>query len=245
MRVLATCSAFLWAGAAPPTGHHLSPQESVRYRSLPGPPSLSRRCLQLQSFMLDDKEIGRYVDQRREQIDSFIADHFSCRGTLRVFWRTLTTDVVRHPINVVLAIPFLFVGKAASWLEKLGWYSAAKVLNRVPLRLRTAFENTREQQIVGGLLGLSDEMPELRQALETQINAFMATRAAILDFASGGLTIAVAYSLFGRASLSPYDMAQHLAGSRASGLHPTLCWAGGSVSRSISCFRPNRRHFRF
>jgi len=165
--------------------------------------------------MLDDKEIGRYVDQRREQVDSFIADHFSCRGTLRVLWRTLKTDVVRHPINFVLAIPFLFIGKAASWLEKLGWYSAAKVLNRVPLRLRTAFENTREQQIVVGLLGLSDEMPELRQALDRQINAFMAARAAILDLASGGLTIAVAYLLFGRASLTPYEMAQHLAASSA------------------------------
>ncbi|HYR55399.1 MAG TPA: DUF6635 family protein [Myxococcaceae bacterium] len=165
--------------------------------------------------MLDDKEIGRYVDQRREQVDSFIADHFSCRGTFRVFWSTLKTDVVRHPINFVLAIPFLFVGKAASWLEKLGWYSAAKILNRVPLRLRTGFENSREEQVVVGLLGLSDEMPELRQAVDTPINSFMATRAAILDLASGGLTIAVAYALFGRASLSPYEMAHHLAASSA------------------------------
>lgn len=164
---------------------------------------------------MDDKQIGRYIDLRREQIDSFIAEHFSCRGTLRVFWRTLKTDVVRHPINFVLAIPFLFVGKAANWMEKLGWYSAAKTLNRVPLRLRTAFENTREQQIVVGLLGLSDEMPELREAVDTPINAFMAARAAILDLASGGLTIAVGYSLFGRASLSPYEMAQHLAASNA------------------------------
>jgi hypothetical protein len=171
--------------------------------------------MQLQSSRVDHKEIDRYVDQRRQQVDSFIADHFSCRGTLLVFWRTLKTDVVRHPINFVLSIPFLFVGKAANWLEKLGWYAAAKILNRVPLRLRTGFENAREQQVVVGLLGLSDERKELRDVLATQINAFMATRAAILDLASGGLTIAVAYSFFGSATLSPYEMAQQLATSSA------------------------------
>src|SRR5712664_1197560 len=165
--------------------------------------------------MMDDTEIRRYFDQRRQQVDSFIADHFSCRGTLRVFWRTLKTDVVRHPINFVLSIPFLFVGKTASWLEKLGWYSAAKVLNRVPLRLRTGFENAREQQVAVGLLGLSDELQEFRHALATPINAFMATRAAILDLASGGLTIAVAYAFFGSATLSPYEMAEKLATSSA------------------------------
>src|SRR5712664_186608 len=107
--------------------------------------------------MMDDTEIRRYFDQRRQQVDSFIADHFSCRGTLLVFWRTLKTDVLRHPINFVLSIPFLIVGKIASWLERFGWYSAAKALNRVPLRLRTAFENAREQQVVLRLLGFLDE----------------------------------------------------------------------------------------
>jgi hypothetical protein len=171
--------------------------------------------MQLQSSRVDHKEIESYVDQRRQQLDSFIADHFSCRGTLLVFWRTLKTDVVRHPINFVLSIPFLFLGKTASWLEKLGWYAAAKILNRVPLRLRTAFENAREEQVVVGLLGLSDERKELRQPLATPIHAFMATRAAILDLASGGLTIAVAYSFFGSGTLSPYEMAQQLATSSA------------------------------
>src|SRR3981081_3474150 len=115
--------------------------------------------MQLQSSRVDHKEIERYVDQRRQQLDSFIADHFSCRGTLRVFWRTLKTDVVRHPINFVLAIPFLFSGKAASCVESMGWYSSAKVLKRVPLRLRTAFENTREEQLVVSLLGLWENIP--------------------------------------------------------------------------------------
>jgi len=111
------------------------------------------------------------------------------------------------------------------------------VLNSVPLRLRTAFEKAREQQVVVGLLGLSDEpesnalpialaedaaagdaqdwLRELRHALATPINALMQTRAAILDLASGGLTIAVAYSFFGSLTLSPYEMGQRLASSSA------------------------------
>ena len=187
--------------------------------------------------MMDSREIERYVDQRRQQVDSFIAEHFSFRGTLAVLWRTLKTDVVRHPINFVLSIPLLFVGRVASWLEKFAWYSVAKVLNRVPLRLRTAFEKAREQQVVVGLLGLSAEpesdllllklddhaaaldvqdwVQELRHALAAPINAFLATRAAILDLASGGLTIAVAYSVFGSLTLTPYEMGERLASSSA------------------------------
>jgi hypothetical protein len=81
-------------------------------------------------------------------------------------------------------------------LEKFAWYSVAKVLNRVPLRLRTAFEKAREEQVVVGLLGLSAEpesnaslaalddyaaardvqdwSQELRRTLATPINNFLA-----------------------------------------------------------------------
>lgn len=188
-----------------------------------------------------EKGIRRYIAQRRALLDEFLVERFSFRGTFQVFSRTLRTDVIRHPINFLLAIPFLFVGRIANWLEKFGLSRPARILQRVALRIGTAFETRREVQLSYELLGLSDDRenallsaltadtairdvmerspgvqpvfrtPQIQDALAVAIRDLMATRAAVLDLVSSGLTVALAYVLFGKFVLSPYQMGKQLA----------------------------------
>ena len=162
----------------------------------------------------DEQEIGRYVEERRQALDDFLRECFSFRGTCSVFWRTLRSDLLRHPLNFILAIPKLLITRIAGVMEKVGRYSSARRFQRLSLVLRSGFENAREEQIVGGLMGASDDV-EIRAALEGPLSHFMAARSALLELASGAVTIAVAYALFGTVALSPYEMGQKLAATAA------------------------------
>ena len=192
-----------------------------------------------------ESSVRAFIDQRRNHLEQFLEKHFCFTATFAVLLSTAGSDVIRHPLNFVLAIPFLFIGKISGWLDKFGFYEAAKLVQRLPTRIRTQFEKTREQQILSELLAVSDRSgdnalvqqlekdglgdalkrtPKLRACFEPEaisriiaspLNDFSSTRLSILDLASSGLTIAVGYLLFGNLSLSPYDMGLRLADSEA------------------------------
>ena len=192
-----------------------------------------------------ENSIRAFIDQRRDHLDQFLEKQFGFAATLRVLLSTAGSDAIRHPLNFLLAIPFLFIGKISGWLDKFGFYEAAKLVQRLPTRIRTSFERTREQQILYELLAVSDQSgdnalvqqlerdglgdalnrsPRLRACFEPEVisrviasplNDFSSTRLSILDLASSGLTIAVGYLLFGNLSLSPYDLGRRLADSKA------------------------------
>ena len=192
-----------------------------------------------------ERSIRAYLEQRRQTLDGFLDANFGFSGTLRIFWQTARTDVLRHTLNFVLAIPFLLVGKIAGWLDKFGLYGAGKAAQKLPTRIPTRFERRREQQIVSGLLGLAAERdgngllhrlegdglrealnrsPGLRscfqaeaihQVIAAPLEDFSSTRFSILDLASSGLTLAVAYLLFGNLALNPLEIGRRLADSEA------------------------------
>jgi hypothetical protein len=190
-----------------------------------------------------ERSIRAYLEQRRQILAGFLDANFGFSGTLRIFWQTAKTDVLRHPLNFVLAIPFLLIGKIAGWLDKFGLYGAGKAAQKLPTRIPTRFERSREQQIVSGLLGLAAEgdgnglldrleedglrealnrSPKLRacfqaeaihQVIAVPLEDFSSTRFSILDLASSGLTLAIAYLLFGNLALSPLEIGRRIADS--------------------------------
>jgi hypothetical protein len=190
-----------------------------------------------------ERSVRTYLELRRLILDPFLEANFGFHGTLRIFWQTARTDLLRHPLNFVLAIPFLLLSKIAGWFNKLGLYGPGKFAQRLPTRIPTGFEKVREQQIVSDLLGLGAEgngllhrleedglrealnhFPRLRSCFQTEeirkviaapLEDFSSTRFSILELASSGLTIAVAYLLFGNFSLSPLEIGRQLADSEA------------------------------
>src|SRR5262249_50691724 len=75
-----------------------------------------------------ESSVGGFIDQRRDLLDEFLKRNFGFPATLQVLLRTAGSDVIRHPLNFVLALPFLFIGKLSGWVDKFGFYEAAKWL---------------------------------------------------------------------------------------------------------------------
>jgi hypothetical protein len=162
----------------------------------------------------DDGAIERYIEERRQRLDAFVAQHFSFAGTLARFRRTFVKDIARYPINFLLSLPSLFAKQVAEWLEMAGWEQGTRLLERMPLPLKTAAQLEVERAIIGELLELTPDDPRFK-LLADPFRSFRGARLALLDSASGGMALLAAYLAFGDSRLSPYDMGTKLARAQA------------------------------
>src|SRR5687767_680659 len=87
-----------------------------------------------------DEAIRRYCDGCRGRIDSFVERRLSWRATLSTHRRALGLDLVRAPLNALLAVPLMTARKAASWMNLMGWFGAERALTTLPSGLRTDCE---------------------------------------------------------------------------------------------------------
>lgn len=81
--------------------------------------------------------VARYLNETRARIVPFVDDHFSFRGALALHRRAIGWDLVRAPVNVMLAVPqvLLLLGSAlARWAR---WQRAADWLGNRQLLLAT------------------------------------------------------------------------------------------------------------
>ena len=162
----------------------------------------------------EDGTIERYCEERRRRVDAFVERHFSFAGTFARFRRTFVKDIARYPINFLLSIPSLFVKQVADWLEMAGWDHGVRLLERLPVPLKTAAQTEVERAILEELLELPEGDPR-RPLLHDPFKVFRGSRLAILDAASSGITLLAALVAFGDSGLSPYAMGDKLARAQA------------------------------
>jgi hypothetical protein len=92
--------------------------------------------------------------QARGRVDGFVGRHLTWPGTLRLHAAALGGDLLRAPINVVLA-PLLLLVRAAAWVcRKARFPVAATRLARWSPVLRTAVATRVEAAILSDLLGI-------------------------------------------------------------------------------------------
>ena len=78
--------------------------------------------------------VGRYLNETRARIDPFVDRHFSFRGALALHLRAIGWDLVRAPVNVVLAVPqvLLLLGSGltrwARWRRAADWLDNRQIL---------------------------------------------------------------------------------------------------------------------
>ena len=78
--------------------------------------------------------VGRYLDETRARIVPFIDDHFSFRGALALHRRAIGWDLLRAPVNVLLAVPqvLLLLGcglaRWARWQRAADWLGNRQIL---------------------------------------------------------------------------------------------------------------------
>ncbi len=96
----------------------------------------------------------RYIDTCRSRIPSFVARHFSLRGTLALHRAAFWGDIWRAPLNTLLAVPAFFIYLAARVLRLARLELAANRLECLPLGVTTAVEREIERLILTEILAL-------------------------------------------------------------------------------------------
>lgn len=95
-----------------------------------------------------------YFASRRSRVDAFVDRHFSFAGSLVLHRKALGLDVLRVPVNIVLAIPNVAVKLSALGLGAIGAKRISAVLSSRQILLDTAVGREIEWLIMTELLEL-------------------------------------------------------------------------------------------
>ena len=81
--------------------------------------------------------IDRYLNETRARIVPFVDRHFSFRGALALHRQAIGWDLVRAPVNVMLAVPQVLLLLGSGLARWAGWQQAAERLGNQKLFLET------------------------------------------------------------------------------------------------------------
>ena len=110
-----------------------------------------------------------YFASRRARADGFARQTFGLRGTLRLHRAALGWDLLRAPVNILLALIHVLQRLAAITLALVGLRRAAGWLRDRPLLLRTAVAAEVERRIIADFLELPTPGAGGRDALAAAI----------------------------------------------------------------------------
>ncbi len=95
-----------------------------------------------------------YLAARRARVEAFAQRHFGWRGALRLNRRALGRDLLRTPLNLLWAGPYLLGRSAGALAGRLGARGLAGRMARLPAGLRTDVQREVEWLIYTELLEL-------------------------------------------------------------------------------------------
>ena len=185
-----------------------------------------------------DECVETYIEQRRSQIKSFVADHFSVQETLQIQKKSAVADLIYNPFNAVWAIPYFFVRKSSETFDKLGWFVPLVYLNKVPQGIKTHYQKHIEKLVFQELLGWSDEnlflkevsknkelsaylknspgcADRLTEVIKVEVEQFSSGQALIADLSGSVITLVTGWLAFGDKSLGVLGLGERIAGKLA------------------------------
>lgn len=79
----------------------------------------------------------QYFQSRREQVPEFVRKAYSTKGALRISRKAFGWDLLRAPLNLFWAVPYLLIHLIALLFHKIGIYSIARLLRQVSPGIQT------------------------------------------------------------------------------------------------------------
>ena len=158
-------------------------------------------------------------DEREAEVGRFVARVFGLRGSLRLHRVALGFDLLKAPLNVVLAPVFLLVRLLAALFRRLGMLRLAGWLARRRVLFETAVAR-RVAQDVSGLLdrlasqGLLDAQPEARARA---VQDYVGVRSAVAEMVTSLFVLLAGVILFHAATPGVISLAGPLAELRVRG----------------------------
>ena len=117
---------------------------------------------------------SRYLESRRDRVDSFVDCHFSVLGSLRLHRRTIGWDILRVPANLFLAPAALGAIVAGRIAARAGWARPAAWLGRRRLMLDTAMAREVSWLVTTELLQIPCSQPGRSSARDALAEAILA-----------------------------------------------------------------------
>jgi hypothetical protein len=95
-----------------------------------------------------------YFESRRSRVDAFVDEHFSLAGSLALHRKAVGWDVLRAPVNVALAVPYIGAKLTASVAGRVGAKRLSRFLASRRILLETAVGREIEWLVLTELLEL-------------------------------------------------------------------------------------------
>lgn len=133
-----------------------------------------------------------YVAGRRARIPAFAAAQFGWAGAARLHRHALGRDLLRVPVNVLWAAPYLLTRGAAALSRRAGAQRVAERLERLPAGLRTDVERELEWRLYAEWLELPFRQGERQCERDALFEAILAEPdvAALFGAAFAGIATA-------------------------------------------------------
>jgi len=120
-----------------------------------------------------ERGIAAYIESRKAKIPQFVDRYFSFRSAFAMHRKTIGRDFYKIPLNMLWGLPAFLAQSTAVVLEKLGAKGLSRLLGKVPVGLRTEF-----QQEINWLI--QTELLELPYSQGTRVSTKDALLEAIL-----------------------------------------------------------------
>ncbi len=107
---------------------------------------------ELEAIVLD--ACRKYIRKRRRLVTPFVDRHFTLKGSAKIHKKAFGKDVLRAPVNVAWAIPYMVVKGAGFVARKVRWKKLARTIDRLKPGLATDVQREVEWLIYTELLEL-------------------------------------------------------------------------------------------
>lgn len=104
--------------------------------------SISSFTEEEQQLIINSVEIGalQYFQERREQVPKFVSNIYSLKGALRTSRKAFGWDLLRAPLNLFWAVPYLLIQLLSLLFKAARIYPVARLLRRVSPGFQTAVQ---------------------------------------------------------------------------------------------------------
>jgi hypothetical protein len=175
---------------------------------------------------------ARYFDRVRREVDPFVARHFGWSGTLRLHRDALGLDILRAPLNVILAPVFVLTRLMAYLVRRAGCSRGAAWLSRRRIILRTSVARRVEALLLDDLLlrtaenldqfapsGIRTASRQTADGEEARIilalSDYAGTRSAVAEMTTVVCTLAIGAIVFQTLTPGMFSMAPGVADAMA------------------------------
>ncbi len=137
-----------------------------------------------------NRAVRKYIDSRRKKVSEFVKTHFSLSGALKINRKAFGKDLVKAPMNIAWALPYMAIQVTSVLVKKTGLKKIDSLLQKVPTGLKTSvqeeinfliftellelpYEKNRGNQVTDALLAEILDQPEIKDLFQDQLALIM------------------------------------------------------------------------